>query len=186
MSRIGKKPVAVPAGVAAVVKDGRVAVKGPRGALEFALPAGIRASVDAGQIRIERSEETREQRALHGLARALVNNMVRGVTQGYEKRLSIVGVGYTGKVEAGNLVLTVGFCQPVVLRIPEGLQVEIPPKTTLVIIRGTDRQKVGQFAATVRKVRPPEPYKGKGIRYETEVVKRKAGKTVVSTGTGGK
>jgi len=183
MSRIGKKPVALPKGVDVAVKDGRMVVKGPKGSLDLTLPSGIEAAVKPSEARIQRTAETRECRALHGLVRALLANMVRGVTEGYERKLSITGVGYTGKVEGKSIVLNVGFCEPVKLPIPEGLQVEVPAKTTLIVIRGIDKQKVGEFAARVRKVRPPEPYKGKGIRYDNEVVKRKAGKTVVGAGT---
>jgi large subunit ribosomal protein L6 len=139
--------------------------------------------VKPGQVEINRSSDAREQRALHGLARNLVNNMVIGVSRGFEKRLNVVGVGYSARIEERKLVLNVGFCQPKVLVIPDGIEVEIPKRTNNMILTGVDKQKVGQFAADIRAIRPPEPYKGKGIRYEDEFVRRKAGKSVIGGAT---
>ncbi len=180
MSRIGKIPVAVPDPVDVSTAGNRLTVKGPKGELTFDLPAGISVEVQAGKAVVKRSSDLRPQRALHGMTRSILNNMVEGVSRGFEKRLNIVGVGYTGRVENGKVILNVGYCQPQVLEIPSGVEVEMPPRTTIMIVRGADKQKVGQFAADIRAVRPPEPYKGKGIRYEKEQVRRKAGKSVVS------
>lgn len=182
MSRIGKKPVALPAGVDLSVQAGRVKVKGPKGALEIDLPPGIGVDVESGAARVRRSADTRPQRSLHGLARALVQNMVTGVTEGFERRLTIVGVGYSARVEGRKLVINIGFCHPVEMEIPEAVEVEVPARTNTIILRGPDKATLGQFAANIRAVRPPEPYKGKGIRYEDEKVRRKAGKSVVGGG----
>lgn len=183
MSRIGRRPVEIPAGVKIRAGDDRIEVEGPKGKLEIPAHPGIRIAVDEGarKLRVEREGNSKSLRARHGLVRALVRNMVQGVTDGFERKLEIMGVGYGAKVQGSELVLTVGFATPVRMRIPEGIVVE-SAQPTAVRIRGMDRQRVGEFAAQVRRVRPPEPYKGKGIRYEGEVVRRKAGKAFVGAG----
>jgi large subunit ribosomal protein L6 len=178
MSRIGKKPIALPDGVKVNVADRTVTVEGKLGKLQFLHrpEIGVRVDDDAKAIVCTRENEDRSIRAYHGLTRALINNMLVGVTQGYEKRLEIQGVGYLGAIQGDTLQLRVGFANEVHKKIPKGLTVTCPDQTHIVI-KGTDKQQVGQFAAEVRAVRKPEPYKGKGIRYEGEVVRRKAGKT---------
>lgn len=178
MSRIGRKPVPVPANVKVSVADSTVNVEGPKGKLTFTYRSEIEVKYDESekQILVTRSDDERESRSLHGLTRSLVANMVQGVTDGYTRKLEIVGVGYQAQLKKANTVaLQVGFANQVVLEAPAGVTVTIPDPTHIVIT-GSDKQAVGQFAAVVRKVRPPEPYKGKGIRYEGEVVRRKAGK----------
>jgi large subunit ribosomal protein L6 len=176
MSRVGKKPIAVPAGVEVRIEDGRVRVKGPRGEMEHGLPAGVDAELADGQIRVSRRSDAREHRALHGLSRTLVANMVEGVTQGFQKSLELVGTGYRAAKSGRKLVLTVGYSHPVEIEPPSGIEIDVPAPTS-VVVRGTDKQAVGQIAAHVRAVRPPEPYLGKGIRYAGEKVRRKVGKT---------
>jgi large subunit ribosomal protein L6 len=178
MSRIGRKPVPVPAGVKVAVADTTVSVEGPKGKLSFTHKPAITVKYDeaGNQILVTRADDERESRALHGLTRSLVANMVQGVTAGYTKRLEIVGVGYQAQLKKANTVaLQVGFANQIALEAPPGVSVTVPDATH-VVVSGADKQAVGQFAAEVRKVRPPEPYKGKGIRYEGEVVRRKAGK----------
>jgi large subunit ribosomal protein L6 len=178
MSRIGRKPVAVPANVKVSVADSTVNVEGPKGKLSFTYKPGITVRYDEAekQVIIERANDERQNRALHGLTRSLVFNMVEGVVAGYTKRLEIQGVGYQAQLKKANTVaLQVGFANQIVLEAPPGVTVTVPDATH-VVVSGPDKQAVGQFAAVVRKVRPPEPYKGKGIRYEGEVVRRKAGK----------
>jgi len=178
MSRIGRKPVSVPANVNVSVADSSVQVEGPNGSLAFRYREGIDVRFDtaAREIRVARVDDEREHRALHGLTRSLIANMVQGVTVGYTKKLEIVGVGYQAQLKKANTVaLQVGFANQIVLEAPAGVKVVVPDATHITI-SGPDKQAVGQFAAVVRKVRPPEPYKGKGIRYEGEVVRRKAGK----------
>ncbi len=178
MSRIGRKPVAVPANVKVSVVDHKIEVEGPKGKLSFSHRPEIGVAYDeAGkQLLITRSDDERLSRSLHGLTRSLVANMVEGVTTGYTKKLEIVGVGYQAQLKKANTVaLQVGYANQVVLEAPAGVSVTVPDSTH-VVISGADKQAVGQFAAVVRKVRPPEPYKGKGIRYEGETVRRKAGK----------
>lgn len=178
MSRIGKQPVTIPSGVQVATEGGQVTVEGPLGKLSFAHRPEIRVSVDAEKgIVIERNSNEKPVRAFHGLTRALVQNMVIGVTKGYEKKLEIVGVGYLAAVQGQTLQLRVGFANEVHKQIPQGLDVTCPDQTH-VVIKGSDKQMVGQFAAEVRAVRKPEPYKGKGIRYADEYVRRKAGKAV--------
>jgi large subunit ribosomal protein L6 len=178
MSRIGKKPVPLPEGVKVSLDDGQIAVEGKLGKLNYRYRPEISVQVDdeKKQVLCSRDSEEREIRAYHGLTRALINNMVVGVSEGYEKRLEIQGVGYLGAVQGNRLELRVGFANEVHKEIPTGLDVKCPDQTHIVI-RGIDKQLVGEFAAEVRSVRKPEPYKGKGIRYEGEQVRRKAGKT---------
>jgi len=178
MSRIGKKPVSVPAGVKVNVAGRAITVEGKLGKLEYTHRPEVKVSIedDGKNVVCSRSSEEREVRAYHGLTRALLQNMMLGVTEGYEKKLEIQGVGYLAAIAGDTLQLRVGFANEVHKKIPKGLTVTCPDQTHIVI-KGTDKQKVGQFAAEVRAVRKPEPYKGKGIRYEGEQVRRKAGKT---------
>ena len=179
MSRIGKIPVAVPSGVKIAVAGNQITVEGKLGKLQYAFPSQVAVQFDeAGKkVQVSRHKDDREGRAMHGLVRALVRNMVLGVSQGYEKKLEVVGVGYLAALQKNVLQLRVGFANEVQLPIPAGLTVTCPDQTHIVI-KGIDKQLVGQFAAEVRAVRKPEPYKGKGIRYDGEQVRRKAGKTV--------
>ena len=183
MSRIGKQPVAVPAGVKVRVADGKVFVEGPKGKLELAHHRNIKVELDGDgkAVRVSRPDDGRENRALHGLTRSLVANMVEGVVKGYEKRLKIEGIGYQARMDKKAVVLTVGYANAIKMEPPDGVTVELPDPTTIVV-KGADKQKVGQFAAEVRAVRKPEPYKGKGIRYENEQVRRKEGKSFTSGG----
>lgn len=175
MSRIGKQPIEIPSGVDVEVDGSRVTVKGPRGSLEQTFHPEIRIVKDDGLVRVERPSDEGMHRALHGLTRTLIANMVEGVTKGFEKRLEIVGVGYRAVLKGEDLELAVGFSHPVTVRRPEGIEFEVPAANRIVI-RGNDKQAVGEVAANIRKIRKPEPYKGKGIRYEGEYVRKKAGK----------
>ena len=175
MSRIGNKPVVVPSGVTVTVEGSTVKVKGPKGELSQAFRPEVTVVVNDGKVTVERSGEEKSVKALHGLTRALIANMVQGVTGGYKKTLEIVGVGYKAEKKGNTLVLTVGYSHPVPYPEPEGIKLSTT-SPTVVVIEGTDKQKVGQVAAELRDVRPPEPYKGKGIRYQGEQVRRKAGK----------
>jgi large subunit ribosomal protein L6 len=175
MSRIGRKPITLPDGVSVVVRPGLVTVDGPKGQLAQTVPARMKIEERDGEIVVERPTERGEDRALHGLTRSLIANMVEGVTNGFEKRLEIQGVGYRASLRGTALELAVGYSHPVVKDAPEGITFEVPAPTQIVV-RGNDKQQVGQIAAEIRKVRPPEPYKGKGIRYEGEYVRRKVGK----------
>ncbi len=173
MSRIGKIPVKVPSGVEVKVDGSRVEVKGPKGELGMDLVPGISAVVENGEIVFSRAEgREKELSPFHGLARALVQNMVTGVTEGWTRKLQVVGTGYQASMSGKKISLQVGFCNPVEIEIPEGLKVEVPQPTEIVV-SGIDKQKVGELAARIRRARPPEPYKGKGIRYADEVVRRK-------------
>jgi large subunit ribosomal protein L6 len=183
MSRIGRLPVAIPGGVTVEEKARTVTVKGPKGSLELHLRPEIDVKVENNQVLVAPKQgddagfgNAREVRAFHGMTRAILDNMMVGVTKGYERNLEIVGVGWNAALEGKKLVLSVGYCNPVVLPIPAGLTVEVP-KPTNISVKGADKQLVGQFAAMVRAQRPPEPYKGKGVRYENEYVRKKQGKT---------
>jgi len=175
MSRVGKAPVPIPDGVSVDRVGDEIRVKGPKGLLSERMPAVIEVAIEASQVVFTRPDDYRESRALHGLARALVANMVVGVTQSFAKELEIQGVGYRAGCDAKTLTLTVGYSNPVSMEIPEGIKVSVD-RNVIIRIEGISRQKVGQFAAEVRLVRPPEPYKGKGIRYLNERVRRKVGK----------
>jgi large subunit ribosomal protein L6 len=175
MSRIGKKPIEVPAGVLVSLDPGRVTVSGPKGELRQTVPSRMQIKQEDGTITVERPTERGDDRALHGLTRSLIANMVEGVTNGFEKRLEIQGVGYRAAMSGTNLELQVGYSHTVRITPREGISFEVPVPTQ-VVVRGIDKQIVGQTAAEIRKVRPPEPYKGKGIRYEGEYVRRKVGK----------
>lgn len=175
MSRIGKKPVAVPAGVKFAVEGETLKAEGPKGKLSVGTHPSIKVAVENGAVTFSRSRDDGPTKALHGLYRALVQNMVDGVTNGFEKKLEIVGVGFNAVIAGKDLSLTVGYSKPVKVPIPEGVNVALTDPTHIVV-SGPDKQKVGQFAAVVRSVRKPEPYKGTGIRYQGETVRRKAGK----------
>jgi len=179
MSRIGNSPISLPSGVEVSVKGNDVTVKGPKGTLTQDINSAITVTVDDGSVKVTRVDDDRHNRALHGLTRALIANMVVGVTDGYVKELTAVGVGYRAALKGKTLELQVGFSHPVHLEAPDGVLFEVP-EPTRIIVSGIDKQKVGQVAANVRAVRPPEPYKGKGIRYKDEHVRRKAGKAGVS------
>lgn len=186
MSRIGKAPIPVPADVKVTIANGKITVVGKKQPLELNYHPNMIVKHDtaAKVITVERPDDARENRSLHGLTRSLINNMVVGVTKGYEKRLKIEGLGYQARIDKGSIELTVGYSNKIVLTPPEGVTVEVPdPKDpTTIIVKGADKQKVGQFAAEIRASRKPEPYKGKGIRYETEVIRRKEGKSFASGG----
>ena len=175
MSRIGKKPIPVPDGVTVDIAPGQVSVKGPKGELSQDLNPDMKITESEGVLTVERPTNRGEHRALHGLTRSLIANMVVGVTDGYEKRLEIQGVGYRARLQGKSLELALGYSHPVSLMAPDGIEFEVP-QPTQVIVRGIDKQLVGETAAQVRKARPPEPYKGKGVRYEGEHVARKVGK----------
>jgi len=175
MSRIGKRPIEVPTGVTVSLEPGRVAVVGPLGSLQQEIPQRMQIIQDAGVVTVTRPTERGEDRALHGLTRTLIANMVEGVTKGFEKKLEIQGVGYRAALKGDDLELQVGYSHPVTIKPRTGISFEVPIPTQ-VVVKGTDKQVVGQTAAEIRKVRPPEPYKGKGIRYEGEYVRRKVGK----------
>jgi large subunit ribosomal protein L6 len=175
MSRIGRKPIAVPDAVSIEVAPGRVSVKGPKGELAQTLSTDMKVEQSDGVLTVERPTNRGEHRALHGLTRSLIANMVEGVTDGFEKRLEIQGVGYRAQLKGKNLELALGYSHPVPIEAPEGIEFEVPQPTEI-IVRGIDKQLVGQVAADIRKRRPPEPYKGKGIRYRGEHVMRKVGK----------
>jgi large subunit ribosomal protein L6 len=176
MSRIGRQPIELPAGVAiSLSPGGRVMVNGPLGELTQQVPARMQVEQEDSTLTVKRPTERGDDRALHGLTRSLIANMVEGVTNGFQKRLEIQGVGYRAALRGSDLELSVGYSHPVLLKAPAGITFEVPTQTE-VIVKGIDKQQVGQIAAEVRKVRPPEPYKGKGIRYEGEYVRRKVGK----------
>ncbi len=175
MSRIGNRPIDVPSGVEIKIAGGEVQVKGPKGNLSCGMPDGISAEFEDGTLTIKRPNDSKESRARHGLARALANNMVVGCNTGFKRNLEIEGVGYRAEVKGKTLNLLLGFSHPVNMPIPEGLSVTVEANTKL-SIEGVDKQSVGQFAADIRSLRPPEPYKGKGVRYDDEHIRRKVGK----------
>jgi large subunit ribosomal protein L6 len=175
MSRIGKKPIAIPDGVTVEIKPELISVKGPKGELDQAVSGEMKVLQTDGTLTVERPTDRGEHRALHGLTRSLIANMVEGVTQGYEKRLEIQGVGYRARLQGKALELSVGYSHPISVTAPDGIEFEVPAPTQIVV-RGIDKQLVGEVAARIRRTRPPEPYKGKGIRYEGEHVRRKVGK----------
>jgi large subunit ribosomal protein L6 len=182
MSRIGKQPIVLPSGVKIALASGTVKVEGPKGKLEFTYHPNMKVESDGKQVLVKRPDNERLNRALHGLTRALINNMVVGVTKGYEKKLKIEGVGFQAAAKGKGVELTVGFANRI-LHTPapdSGVTVEVPDPTTIVV-KGADKQKVGQFAAEIRASRKPEPYKGKGVRYEGEVVRRKDGKSFAAS-----
>jgi large subunit ribosomal protein L6 len=182
MSRIGRQPIEIPSGVDVdVADDAVVTVKGPRGTLSQRLHPDMRIVREDGTLRVERPSDEGMHRSLHGLTRTLIANMVEGVTKGFEKRLQIVGVGYRVAMKGSDLEIAVGYSHPVTVAAPQGIEFEVPTPTSIVV-RGNDKQAVGEVAANIRKIRKPEPYKGKGIRYENEVVRKKAGKAAKGGG----
>src|SRR4051794_23175464 len=183
MSRIGKQPVVFPANVKVAYADGKLKVEGPKGKLELLPHPAMKVELDdkGKVIKVTRPNDERLNRALHGLTRSLIANMVEGVTKGFEKKLKIEGIGYQARMDKKSVVLTVGFANAITMTPPDGVTVELTDPTTI-IVKGADKQKVGQFAAEIRESRKPEPYKGKGIRYENEQVRRKEGKSFAAGG----
>ncbi len=175
MSRIGKQPIEVPSGVEVTLDNKMVSVKGSLGTLERAIPSGIQVNREEGQLLVTRASDQKDHRSLHGLTRALVANMVQGVSKGFERKLELVGTGYRASVQNKKLVLTVGYSHPVEIEPPMGIEFETPAANKITV-KGIDKELVGNIAASIRDVRKPEPYKGKGIKYENEVIRRKAGK----------
>ena len=180
MSRIGKLPVAVPAGVTVKIDGNTVHVKGPKGELKRTLHSQMSVKMEGANVVVSRPSDLPGDKALHGLSRTLVANMIEGVTEGFEKRLEIIGVGYRAQMKGSDLEISAGFSHPVAVRCPDGIEFETPSPTQIVV-RGNDKQAVGEIAAKIRKIRKPEPYKGKGIRYEGEYVRKKAGKAAKAT-----
>ena len=176
MSRIGNKPVVIPAGVTIDLKDNTVTVKGLKGELSYTFNQNITLVQNEGEVVFTRPDDSKENKTIHGTTRAVFNNMVVGVTEGFQRELELIGVGYRAQLQGKKLVLNVGYSHPVEFTPEEGLEIEVPSNTK-VIVKGYDKQKVGELAANIRGVRPPEPYKGKGIRYVDEFVRRKEGKT---------
>lgn len=176
MSRVGRLPVEIPSGVEVKIDGSHVKIKGPKGEMDFAFSPKIEISFAEGEIAVKRPSDAREMRSLHGTTRALIQNMVTGVTEGFTKELQLVGVGYRANMEGQNLVLNVGYSHPVEIVPPDGISFEVGDRAQQIFVTGIDKQSVGQVAADIRKVRPPEPYKGKGIRYKDEYIRRKAGK----------
>ena len=176
MSRIGRMPVEVPQGVDVNIKGSHVRVKGPKGQLEHTFPAAMKITLSEGIVTVTRASDEREHRALHGMTRALINNMVTGVSEGFEKVLEINGVGYRAELSGNNLVVNVGYSHPVEVEPPDGINFDVDTRARLIKVQGYDKARVGQVAADIRKIRPPEPYKGKGIKYLDERIRRKAGK----------
>jgi len=183
MSKIGKKAIAVPAAVKVKLESGKIFLEGPKGKLDLAPHQNIKLSFDdkTRHLQVDRLNDERISKSVHGLTRTLIANMVEGVTKGFEKRLKVEGIGFQAKMNKKAVELTVGFANKINVLPPEGVTVEVP-EPTLIVVKGADKQKVGQFAAEVRAARPPEPYKGKGVRYENEVVRRKEGKAFASGG----
>ena len=177
MSRIGRMPIAIPSGVTVeVAENNKVTVKGPKGTLERVLPEAMDIKVDGEEVVVSRPNNLKKNKALHGLTRTLIYNMVIGVTEGYEKKLEVNGVGYRAQKQGKKLVLSLGYSHPVEMEDPEGIETVLDGQN-IIIVKGIDKEKVGQYAAEIRSKREPEPYKGKGIKYDTEVIRRKVGKT---------
>lgn len=176
MSRIGKKPIQLPGGVTVKIEGRSIAVKGPKGELSWQCPEKTSVKEAGGAVVVERADDERQSRALHGLSRSLISNMVTGVSRGFTKTMEIVGVGYRAQAQAGKLVLALGYSHPVEYSLPEGVKAEVDKKQTTLTLTGPDKQKVGQVAAELKRLRPPDAYKGKGIRYAGERIKLKAGK----------
>jgi large subunit ribosomal protein L6 len=177
MSRIGKKPVDIPAGVDVKLQDNSITIKGPKGQLAWNLPPETPVSVKENRIVVERADDTKKVRALHGLTRSLISNMVEGVTKGYQRVLDIVGVGYRAQVQGSKIVLSLGYSHPVEFQLPEGISATVDQKQTQITLAGIDKQKIGQIAANLNALRKPDAYKGKGIRYSGQRLKLKVGKT---------
>ena len=181
MSRIGKKPIQIPKGVTVTLNSGVIAVKGPKGELKETVHPEIGVAMQGTEVLVTRSSDEKKYRALHGLWSALIKNMIVGVTEGYSKKLEIVGVGYRAEIKGARLNLLLGYSHPILFAPPDGIKVEAPTQTSI-IISGTHKQLVGLVAAKIRSLRPPAPYKGKGVKYEGEYVRRKAGKAAAATG----
>lgn len=177
MSRVGKQPVTIPSGVEVSFHGNTITVKGKKGELSFSFDERITVKIEENEVIVTRSSDEKEDRALHGLTRAYIQNMVTGVTDGFEKKLEIIGVGYRAQANGKKIDLSLGFSHPVEMHAPEGVSIDVDKETKYVVVSGIDKQKVGQFAAEIRSLRKPEPYKGKGVRYVGEYVARKAGKT---------
>lgn len=176
MSRIGRMPIAIPAGVEVKMDGNTVTVKGPKGTLSRTVHQNMKVEISDAEIIVSRPDDNKENRSLHGLTRTLIANMVEGVTNGFSKELEVNGVGYRAQKQGNDLVLTIGYSHSVVMTAPEGISIDVPAPNKI-IISGADKQKVGQLAAEIREKRPPEPYKGKGIKYDYETIRRKVGKT---------
>lgn len=176
MSRIGKKPIEIPSGVEVKVEDGNISVKGPKGSLNWRYPEGISVSVEGGSVIISRTGDSKNEKALHGLSRSLIANMVTGVSQGYQRVLEIHGIGYRAQMQGNRLLLTLGYSHPVEYQLPEGVSATVDQKQTTITLSGVDKHLLGQVAANLRALRSPDPYKGKGIRYAGERLKLKVGK----------
>ena len=181
MSRIGKKPITLPQGVTLKAADKQLTVTGPKGSLSMQLHPDISLEQKDGVVRLSRSREEKYHRALHGMSRALVQNMVRGVTEGYSRKLELVGVGYRAELKGKSLQLLLGFSHPILFQPPEGIKIETPTQTSI-IVSGIEKELVGMVASKIRSFRPPEPYKGKGVKYEGEYIRRKAGKAAAAGG----
>jgi large subunit ribosomal protein L6 len=179
MSRIGKQPVDLPKGVETRLEDGNLTIKGPKGSLDLRVNPEMKVTIEDGILRVERPSDAANHRALHGLTRSLIANMVQGVTTGFERKLEIVGVGYRAEKKGPGITLHLGYSHTIEYPAPEGIELDVPQQTE-VLVRGSDKQLVGQVAAEIRGFRPPEPYKGKGVRYAGEQIRRKAGKTAGS------
>lgn len=177
MSRIGRKPITIPPSVQVEIQGNHIKVKGPKGVLEYTFPQEVQVSLENGEIHVSRSSDLNLHRSLHGTVRAVIANMVSGVSQGFERLLEVNGVGYRAEMDGQNLVLYVGYSHPVVVRPPSGISFEVDTRTRQIKVMGSDKQQVGQVAANIREVRPPEPYQGKGIKYLEETIRRKAGKS---------
>ena len=175
VSRIGKKPVSLPAGVETIMDGNKITVKGPKGELSWDIPSDMSVVIEDQQLLVKRPSDSKQHRSLHGLSRALIANMVEGVSNGFEKKLELVGVGYRAQMQGKKLVINIGFSHPVEVEPPDGIEFEVPA-VTRITVKGIDRQLVGNTAANIRAIRKPEPYKGKGIKYEKEIIRRKAGK----------
>jgi large subunit ribosomal protein L6 len=176
MSRIGKKPVEIPQGVNININGREIVVKGPKGELRWVHPDRVKVNIEAGKAQVERVDDTKPSKAMHGLTRSLLQNMVTGVSQGYQKVMEIVGVGYRAQVQGDKIVFSIGYSHPVEFKLPEGIKAEVDKKQTQLTLSGIDKQKLGQVAANIRAIRPPDAYKGKGIRYAGERLRLKAGK----------
>jgi len=181
MSRVGKLPIKLPAGVKVQLADGAVRVEGPKGKLEYQLPAGVSVEQGEGSLRVMRADDARQTRSLHGLAQRLVGNMVRGVSSGFSRTLEIVGVGYRAEARGQALQLSLGYSHPILFQLPPGVSAKVD-KLTVITLESIDRQLLGETAAMIRQLRPPEPYKGKGIKYAEEKLRRKAGKAAGAAG----
>ncbi len=177
MSRIGKKPVDIPSGVDVKLLESTIKVKGPKGELSWSFPQGTNVSVKDNKVVVERADDLKKTRALHGLTRSLISNMVQGVTQGYQRVLDITGVGYRAQVQGNKITFSLGYSHPVEFNLPQGISAAIDPKQTQITLTGIDKQKIGQIAANLRSLRSPDAYKGKGVRYSGERMKLKVGKT---------